>query len=220
MRIENELACFHCWHCGWSGGVRDNSFSGSGRRSQAARGISRTTLERLGVASGTAFFPELARKAPALFFRYRDGWKARAFPDKAFVANKGFKLSFWNEDAVLAANPDTVFITEGNRTPARWWKPALMPIGCFRFRTAPLSVATTSRPRLSLRRGGPCARPESRQTFRLVRRSRPARAVAALGHGPHSRRRTVLVCGMAGRLQGRKRPAAHGRRKGAPRAGH
>ena len=70
-------------------------------------------MERLGVGSGTAFFPELARKAPALFFRYRDGWKARAFPDKAFVANKGFTLSFWNEDTVLAANPDTVFITEG-----------------------------------------------------------------------------------------------------------
>jgi twinkle protein len=77
------------------------------------RGISQATLERLGVGSGMAFFPELGRKAPALFSKYRSGWKARAYPDKAFVANKGFELSFWNEDAVLAANPDTVFITEG-----------------------------------------------------------------------------------------------------------
>ena len=79
----------------------------------ATRNISRATLERLGVASGTAFFPDLERKAPALFFRYRDGWKARAFPDKGFVANKGFKPSFWNQDAVLASNPEAVFITEG-----------------------------------------------------------------------------------------------------------
>ena len=79
----------------------------------ATRNISRATLERLGVASGTAFFPDLERKAPALFFRYRNGWKARAFPDKGFVANKGFKPSFWNQDAVLASNPETVFITEG-----------------------------------------------------------------------------------------------------------
>ena len=77
------------------------------------RNISRATLERLGVASGTAFFPDLERKAPALFFRYRDGWKARAFPHKGFVANKGFKPSFWNQDAILASNPEAVFITEG-----------------------------------------------------------------------------------------------------------
>src|SRR5262245_20810814 len=77
------------------------------------RGISQATLERLGVGSGITFFPELNRKAPALFSKYRSGWKTRAYPEKAFVANKGFELSFWNEDAVLAANPDTVFITEG-----------------------------------------------------------------------------------------------------------
>ena len=74
---------------------------------------------------------------------------------------------------------------------------------------APLNVATKP-PRLSLRRGRPIARPESRQALRLVRRPRPGRTIAALRHGPHSRRRAVLVCRMAGRLQGRQRPVAYG----------
>ena len=82
------------------------------------RGISRATLERLGVASGTAFFPDLGRKASALIFKYRGGAKARAYPEKAFVTNKGFKPSFWNEDAVLASNPEMVFLTEGDRAPS------------------------------------------------------------------------------------------------------
>jgi twinkle protein len=77
------------------------------------RGISRATLERLGVASGTVFFPGLERKSQALFFRYGADWKARAFPDKAFVTNAGAKLSFWNLETVLRGNPETVFITEG-----------------------------------------------------------------------------------------------------------
>jgi twinkle protein len=77
------------------------------------RRISRPTLERLGVASGTAFFPDLKRKAEALFFPYEGGWKARALSEKAFVSNKGFKLSFWNIERVLKATPDRVFIAEG-----------------------------------------------------------------------------------------------------------
>lgn len=79
----------------------------------ASRRISRQTLERLGVASGTAFFPDLRRKSEGLFFRYLEGWKARAIPDKAFVAGGGFKLSFWNLEAVLRTKPPTVYITEG-----------------------------------------------------------------------------------------------------------
>lgn len=79
----------------------------------AGRKLSPKTLERLGVASGTAFFPELSRKSEGVFFRYADGWKARAVPEKAFIAGKGFKLSFWNLEAVLRAAPSTVYITEG-----------------------------------------------------------------------------------------------------------
>jgi len=77
------------------------------------RRISRATLERLGVASGTAYFPNLERKAEALFFPYDGGWKARALSEKAFVSNKGFKLSFWNIGRVIKASPASVYITEG-----------------------------------------------------------------------------------------------------------
>lgn len=77
------------------------------------RHLSVSTLEALGVESGTEFFPELNRKSEALRFWYVEGWKARAVPDKAFVAMKGFKPSFWNLENVLRASPATVFITEG-----------------------------------------------------------------------------------------------------------
>src|SRR5678815_6013471 len=57
----------------------------------AGRGISRPTLERLGVASGTAFFPgRLNARSEAVFWPYHlDGevanWKACAFPEKDFT---------------------------------------------------------------------------------------------------------------------------------------
>jgi len=70
-------------------------------------------LERLGVASGTAFFPKLGRQASGVFFRYGDGWKARSFPEKAFVSKPGTKPGFWNLDAVLAGSCETVCIVEG-----------------------------------------------------------------------------------------------------------
>ncbi|WP_175492668.1 toprim domain-containing protein [Methylocapsa palsarum] len=80
---------------------------------KGARRISAATLARLGVGSGTTYFPELDRRSEGLFFRYPNGWKARAIPDKAFVAGKGFKLSFWNIDRVIVANPPRVYIVEG-----------------------------------------------------------------------------------------------------------
>jgi twinkle protein len=70
------------------------------------RKLSAETLALLGVGSGTAFFPDAGTKLDAMFFKYPDGWKARAYPEKHFVAGKGFKLSFWNIDRVLAANPE------------------------------------------------------------------------------------------------------------------
>jgi twinkle protein len=75
------------------------------------RGISAETLGALGVGSGTAFFPDAGAKQPALFFRYAEGWKARAFPEKHFVASKGFKLAFWNLENVIGSKE--VFIVEG-----------------------------------------------------------------------------------------------------------
>ena len=77
------------------------------------RGLSEATLARLGVGSGTTFFPDLERKSDAIFFRYQHGWKARAVPDKSFVAGGGFKLGFWNLERVLAGSLERVFITEG-----------------------------------------------------------------------------------------------------------
>ncbi len=84
-----------------------------GVRFANSRKISMKTLARLNVESATEFFPQLNKNSEALRFWYAEGWKARAVPDKAFVAGKGFKLSFWNLEAVLRASPDTVFITEG-----------------------------------------------------------------------------------------------------------
>jgi twinkle protein len=77
------------------------------------RGISRATLEALCVASGMIFFPELEAKSEALFFKYPEGWKARSFPAKSFVAGKGFRLDFWNIETVLKAGPSRVYIAEG-----------------------------------------------------------------------------------------------------------
>lgn len=77
------------------------------------RKLSRQTLGLLGVASGVEFFPDLGRRSDAIVFGFAQGRKARAVPDKSFVAGGGFKLSFWNLERVLKANPDEVYITEG-----------------------------------------------------------------------------------------------------------
>lgn len=86
------------------------------RYADAKRRISRETLERLGVASGTAFFPTLGRSSEAVFFPYvvggeRVNWKAASFPDKAFTSQKGGKLAFFNLDRVIGS--ETIYITEG-----------------------------------------------------------------------------------------------------------
>jgi twinkle protein len=77
------------------------------------RGISSETLAQLGVASGTTFFPDLESKRKAVFFAYAEGWKARAWPEKSFVAGGGFKIAFWNLARVLQAKSETVYIVEG-----------------------------------------------------------------------------------------------------------
>jgi twinkle protein len=83
---------------------------------ETVRKISRATLERLGVGSGTEFFPDLNRKSEALVFPYRTAsevvnWKAAAFPVKAFTSKKDGKLQFWNIERAIGS--ETVFITEG-----------------------------------------------------------------------------------------------------------
>lgn len=105
---------------GIADGQAETSSTGPRRLSERAaawvgrqRRLSPGTLEQLGVGSGTTFFPDAGQKLEAIFFEYAEGWKARAFPEKHFVAGKGFKLSFWNLEQVLRANPKRVFITEG-----------------------------------------------------------------------------------------------------------
>lgn len=85
----------------------------TGVRFANQRKISMQTLARLNVECVTEFFPELKKPCDALKFWYAGGWKARAVPDKAFVAVKGFKPSFWNLEAVLRGSSKTVYITEG-----------------------------------------------------------------------------------------------------------
>lgn len=80
---------------------------------QSERRISPETLAKLPVASGTAYFQELKRKSDAIFFKYEDGWKARAFPEKDFTAKPGTTAAFWNLANVLEASPEEVYIVEG-----------------------------------------------------------------------------------------------------------
>ena len=71
------------------GGIEASTSRLSARAAEWAESechISRETLEPLGVASGTTFFPGRGLKCEALFFRYSEGWKARALDEKAFVA--------------------------------------------------------------------------------------------------------------------------------------
>lgn len=74
----------------------------------ASRGISPATLELAPVGQGTL------KGRDYIFYDYGDnGWKARTFPDKEFTAKPGFKPDFWGLPEVLEANPDLVFIVEG-----------------------------------------------------------------------------------------------------------
>lgn len=103
-------------------GIQENitagTATGAGLSQSAAqwaseRRISAETLALLGVASGMAFFPDANKKLNGLFFKFREGWKARSYPEKHFVSGGGFKLSFWNLERVLKSKMEEVFITEG-----------------------------------------------------------------------------------------------------------
>ena len=83
----------------------------------ADRGISRSTLERSGVGSGTAGMPG-AGKCEVIAFPYRRNGeivnvKYRALTSKSFKQQDGGELRFWNLDAALAAKSEQVYITEG-----------------------------------------------------------------------------------------------------------
>ena len=76
------------------------------------RKISRQTLERLPVASGTVSF-EGQKPSLAVIFNQRAGFKARSIFAKKFTCQVGTKDEFWNLEAVLAGKMRCVYITEG-----------------------------------------------------------------------------------------------------------
>ncbi len=83
----------------------------------ADRGISRSTLERVGATSGTTGMPG-AGECEVIAFPYRRAGaivnvKYRALAEKAFKQQDGGELRFWNLDAALAAKSEKVYITEG-----------------------------------------------------------------------------------------------------------
>ena len=73
------------------------------------RGISRSTLEAVGVASGTANFR--SGKSEALYFKNGDGWKARSLAQKDYTCKQGCHLALWGLDEVKGS--ERVIITEG-----------------------------------------------------------------------------------------------------------
>ncbi len=83
----------------------------------ADRGISRSTLERAGVGSGTTGMPE-AGQCEVIAFPYRRGAevvnvKYRALGSKSFKQQDGGELRFWNLDEPLKAKSESVYIVEG-----------------------------------------------------------------------------------------------------------
>lgn len=82
------------------------------------RRITRGTLERLGVGSGTVKFPELNGYFEAIIFRYSSStWKARSLDKKGFVSKAGMQVSFWGLEDVLKGierDPEApIYIVEG-----------------------------------------------------------------------------------------------------------
>ncbi len=82
-----------------------------------ARGISRSTLERAGVASGTTGMPGVGECEVIAFPYWRNGKavnvKYRALSEKAFKQREGGELRFWNLDEVLKAESERAYIVEG-----------------------------------------------------------------------------------------------------------
>jgi twinkle protein len=83
----------------------------------ADRGISRSTLERVGATSGITGMPG-AGECEVIAFPYRRAGKLlntkyRALASKNFKQQEGGELRFWNLDTALAAKSEQVYITEG-----------------------------------------------------------------------------------------------------------
>ncbi len=83
----------------------------------ADRGISRSTLDRLGVGSGTTRMPK-SQSSEVIAFPYRKAGKVvnvkyRSIADKDFRQQEGGEVRLWNLDEVLRARSGRIFIFEG-----------------------------------------------------------------------------------------------------------
>ena len=82
------------------------------------RGLSASTLERLGVGSGMVSMPPDGVKCEVIAFPYRRGAdvvnaKYRTLAGKSFKQREGGEKRFWGLDAVLAGKAEKIYIVEG-----------------------------------------------------------------------------------------------------------
>jgi len=82
------------------------------------RGLSASTLERLGVVSGTASMPPDGHKCEVIAFPYKSGAevvnaKYRTLDGKAFRQREGGEQRFFNLDSVLNGEVEKIYIVEG-----------------------------------------------------------------------------------------------------------
>ncbi len=93
------------------------NLSAAAEKWAADRGVSRLTLDRLGVGSNIGNMPDLG-ECEVIVFPYWRGrklinWKARALSEKRFKQKLDGEPRFWNLDAVLSSGSEMVYITEG-----------------------------------------------------------------------------------------------------------
>ena len=83
-----------------------------------ARGISASTLERLGAASGMESMPPDGQKCEVIAFPYLRGGKPvnaklRALGHKAYKQREGGEARFFNLDTVIGGALESVYVVEG-----------------------------------------------------------------------------------------------------------
>ena len=127
---------------------------------------------------------------------------------QGLVANKGFKLSFWNQDAVLAGNPETVFITEGELDACALVEAGIAPMQVLSVPNGAVERRGEDRPR-GYRYVEEALGAGLNRTRRFVWCGDNDAAGLSLraDMARLTRRRPISVRRLAGRLQGRQRHA-------------
>lgn len=131
---EGGGATWNCHHCGWAGGFRSGDYRPRHARKSyrlpapvenpdrpakllqwfATRGISATTVERMGIYRTTHWFPQTGGDAPCIAFPYTVGGVLKnvkyRHPDKHFMQERDAEPVLYNADALEA---ETVVFVEG-----------------------------------------------------------------------------------------------------------